>query len=123
MVHSMSARNIDFLYHQPDLAAFGRVRSDIPSARIVDIEVLKEKPVVSAATGQDKVSPRLAAMRTRAANAAVTICVTSSPPYSNAQSATGSASDVARQAWLRAQTDDAEASRMESFTAQLNIYA
>ena len=119
MLHSMLGWNIDLLYHQPDGAAFGRVPCHHPSARIVDIEVVKEKPVANSAILHDNAAHRLAAQDGYAAR---TICVNASSFGSKARSAAATANDVAWRAWLRAQRDDAEASRMENCIRHLDVY-
>lgn len=117
----MSGWNIDLLYHQPDFKAFGRVPSNPPSARIVDIEVLKEKPPTSSATVQDKVAHGRSAMRTQGADAVGNIWVNASSVAWKTGSVT--ANDIALRAWLRSQTEAAEASRIESCLDQLDVYA
>ena len=120
-MHSMSGWNINLLYDQPTFAAFSIVPSHIPSARIIDVEILNERPVTSSTIGQSKGFHRLAAMQTQGVFAAGTRCLSTSSISSKMGNAT--ANDIAWQNWCRAQTEAAEASRMESFTGQLNVYA
>jgi hypothetical protein len=120
-LRSISGWNVDLLYRQPDFAASGRVPSHHPSARIVDVQVLKEKPVTSPAAGRDKVAHRLVAMCTQVDYAAGTICVNAPSVASKPGNTTSN--DVAWRAWLRAQAEDVAASRMENCIGQLDVHA
>jgi hypothetical protein len=105
--------------------ARSRVLPDPPSARILDIQIVHDSPVTSAAAERAKLvhGPASKRIPPRYHDPLGMTRVDESCLASSLQGAARAASHAASRAWFRAQQETAGASTMEYSRGQLDVYA